>query len=164
MKKQFFYGLLLVSLSITFSVSASQSGENYTEDQNPEKIVLIATEESQFKKAVVSKVTEALEKHSCSVKVTDLEKLSDESIQNYQAIVIINTCRVSQLNKHVRKFLKKVNEDEKKKIILLTTAKREAWKPKEAEVDAITSASKMNKVDSIAETIIKKICILLELQ
>ena len=120
-----------------------------------EKRILIATQQSEFKEVVVSRVLDGLLHDACYIKVMDLKKIAGESTERYQAIVIMNTCWVWRLNRHARNFLKDARE--KERIILLTTANDEAWKPKKVEVDAITSASKMDKADSVAKHIIEKV-------
>lgn len=126
------------------------------------KKVLMAIQESQFKKAVILKVKESLQEDECFVKTISLKGLSGESAYNYQAIIIVNTCWAWRLNGHVRKFLKNTPDDERKKIILFTTANSKSWRPKLTGVDAIASASKMNEVDHIANSIINRVGILLE--
>jgi len=46
---------------------------------------------------------------------------------------------------------------DKDKVVLLTTAGGEDWKPKSVEVDAITSASKEQKADPVAEEIVGRV-------
>ena len=128
-------------------------------DKNCEKRVLIAAQQSEFKEAVVSKVVEGLEQDACYVKVIDVKKLREESTGDYEAMVIVNTCKMWRLNRHVRKFLKKVQETGK--IVLLTTAGDPEWKAKGVQVDAITSASEMEEVGAVAETVLEKVRTLL---
>ena len=52
---------------------------------------------------------------------------------------------------------------DKDKVILLTTAGGEDWKPKSVEVDAITSASKAPKAAPLAEEIVGKVRKILDL-
>ncbi len=160
MKSRLFYGVLMISLNIVLLGCTSRMVKTTERgDKDCKKKVLIATQQSRFKEAVVSRVVAALEKDTCYVKIIDLRKLAGESTENYEAIVIVNTCWAGRLNRHARKFLKNVQE--KEKIILLTTAIGEDWKPKAVKVDAVTSASKMNKADAIADLIIDKVQILL---
>ena len=55
------------------------------------------------------------------------------------------------------KYLNKLTEDDKQKVIVLTTTMNPNWKNMLVSVDAITSASKMNYIDSISLEISKKI-------
>ena len=161
MKKRLFYGLLVVCLTILFVGCATRSVEEIGRgNRSSKRRVLIATQQSPFKEAVVSKVVEGLEKEACYVKIIDIKKLAEEPIEHYEAIVMINTCQARRLNRHARKFLTRV--EGKEKIILLTTAGDEHWKPKGVTVDAITSASEMNKAGAIADLIMDKVQTLLK--
>jgi hypothetical protein len=113
--------------------------------------VLIATQRSEFKEAVVSKIVEDLEKDLFYVKVIDLKRLEHEPATNYDAIVVVNTCKAWRLTGDASKFVKAFPD--KDKVVLLTTAGGEDWKPKSVEVDAITSASKEQKSDPVADEI-----------
>ena len=124
-----------------------------------EKRLLIAAQQSEFKETVVSKVVEGLEQDACYVKVIDVKNLRKESTADYEAIVVVNTRKMWRLNRHAKKFLKKVQES--KKVVLLTTAGDPQWKAKGVQVDAITSASRMDEVGAIAETVLEKVRALL---
>ena len=162
MNRQFFYGLLLSFLSLNLSLSALKAAEGEKRDRPAGTKILIVTQKSQFKEAVVSKITESLRKDGYFAKVINIKKLSVESTEDYQAIIIVNTCWTWRLNSHVRKFLKKVREDEKKKIVLLITGIVKRWGSKVAGVEAVTAASRMNKTGDIADAIINKVRILTE--
>lgn len=124
-------------------------------DKSRTNRILIATQQSEFKEAVVSKVVDALKNHAGYIKVIGLGKLAEESSEDYDAIAIINACMVWQLDPQASDFLDSVQE--KEKVVLLTTAGGEGCRPEKAQVDAITSASKMSKVDRIAETLVNKV-------
>ena len=141
---------------LTCEIAESEQGA-----KNFKTKILIATQKSQFKKAVVSEVSKSLEKEGYVVKVINLKELSSVAVYDYQAIIIVNTCWVWQINSHAKKFLKKLSKNEKKKIILFTTAKNENWEPKIAGVDAVTSASRINKANVISKAIMEKLQILL---
>ena len=111
---------------------------------------------------MISKVKKSLQKDGYFVKTISLRELSAESTDDYHAIVIVNTCWAWRLNGHVRKFLKRVSVEERKKIMLLTTANSTSWRPKLTGVDAITSASKMSEASRVANIIISKARTLLE--
>jgi hypothetical protein len=117
--------------------------------------VLIATQKSEFKEAVVSRIVEDLEKDLFYVKVIDIKKLRQEPATDYDAVVVINTCKAWRLTGGASKFVKEFPD--KDKVVLLTTAGGEDWKPKKVEVDAITSASKEQKADPVAEDIVARV-------
>jgi hypothetical protein len=124
-------------------------------NENYKKSILIATQPTDFKKAVVAEIIEALKKDVNYIKVIDIKHLKNEPTVAYNAIVIVNTCRAWSLSWKVSRYLEKTAE--KEKIILLTTANGEDWQPKDKQVDAVTSASKLNKVDVVAESIVDKV-------
>ena len=157
-KRRWFYGVLAM---FVLSGCASQVEVIERGDKSCGKRVLIATQQSEFKDAVVSGIVEELGKEPCYVKVIDLKKLTDESIESYEVLVIVTTRKIWRLNRHARKFFKHVPEKEEGKIILLTTADGEDYEPKVGKVDAITSASKMEKAGAVAERIVSKVRALL---
>ena len=159
---KFFKTSLILFMSLNLSVFASEAAENKGVSNAVKKKVLMAIQESQFKKAVILKVKEFLQEDGYFVKTISLKGLSGESTDNYQAIVIVNTCWAWRLNGHVRKFLKNTPDDERKKIVLFTTADSKSWQPELTGVDAITSASRMSEAGRIADSIINKVRILLE--
>ena len=129
-------------------------------DRNCGKRVLIATQQSAFKDAVVAGIVAGLDKDSCYVKIIDLNKLTEESIAYYDALVVVSTCKIGRLNRHARKFFKHLPEKEAGKIILLTTIGQK-YDSKMGKVDAITSASKIEKAGAVAESVVGKIRVLL---
>ena len=162
MKDRAFSALVLVMASLAFCGCAGKA-VNTTEwgDLKADQRVLIATQRTEFKEAVVSRVVEDLEKDLCYVKVIDLKRLENEPATNYDAIVVVNTCKAWRLTGGVSKFVKAFPY--KDKVVLLTTAGGEDWKPKSVEVDAITSASKEQKTDPVAEEISRKVRKILDL-
>ena len=95
------------------------------------------------------------------MKVIDLKKLTEESITHYSALVIVTTCKMGRLNRRARKFFKHLQKKDEGKIILLATAGDEKYEPKVGQVDAITSASEMEKAGAVAERIVAKVRALL---
>lgn len=124
-------------------------------DLRSDRKVLIATQRSEFKQAVVSRIVEDLEKDSCYVKVIDLKKLKIDSAAGYDAVVVVNTCKAWSLSRGASKFVK--DFPDKSRVVLLTTAGGEDWRPKSVEVDASTSASKEQKADPVADAIAAKV-------
>ena len=122
-----------------------------------ERRVLIATQESQFKESVVNKVIEELEGDEVYIEVVDLKALSQKPPERYEAVVILNEYQFFRLNHHVREYLKNADEEEKKRIILITTAGSPHRMREVTEVDAISSASKPERADTVSETILQKV-------
>ena len=162
MKDRAFSALVLVMASLAVCGCAAKA-LNTTEwgDLKADQRVLIATQRSEFKEAVVSRIVEDLEKDLCYVKVIDLKRLEHEPATDYDAIVVVNTCKAWRLTGDASKFVKAFpNKD---RVVLLTTAGGEDWKPRSVEVDAITSASKEQKTDPVAEDIVARVRKILDL-
>jgi len=121
-----------------------------------DKTVFIAAKKSEFKDAVISKVKTELEKDKNTVKLFEMNKALKEPVDSYGAVIIVNTCMAWQVEGKVKKFLKKLSDTDKKKVILFTTVGGEDWAPKGTGVDFVTSASKIAKADTIALVIIAK--------
>ena len=119
--------------------------------------LLIATQDSEFKDTVVSNVIKEFEKEKVFIEVIDLANLTRKSTKDYEAIVIMNEYKFFSINRHVKQFMKCVDENDKKKIVLLTTAGHPRLMIKGAEVDAISSASRIAKADSVSEMIIQRV-------
>jgi hypothetical protein len=119
------------------------------------KKVLIVSRNSNFKRAVVDKIKNALRDEPVYVKCTGLTKLKNEDASAYSVIVIINTCMAWDWDRNIHAFLK--GKQDARKVIVLTTSGSGKWLPKKipAGVDAIASASE--KTDVVAADIIGRI-------
>lgn len=118
--------------------------------------VLIAAETSRFKEALATQVAETLcqDRQPLLVKRIDLNRLAAEPIRNYQAIVLINTCRAWRPSSAVREFLKSVNDADKKKLVVLTTANSGECDLKVDGIDAISAASKRTGISAVSQTVV----------
>ena len=146
-----------MALSIVFFGCPARMTTMEKGDRNCGKRILIATERSEFKDAVVQKIVAKSEEEGWFVKATDLRELPEEPTAEYQAVAIVNTCKAGRLSRHVRKVLDVADEQARGKMILLTTAGDEDWQANVPGVDAITSASKEGKADAVAEIMIEKV-------
>jgi hypothetical protein len=120
------------------------------------KAVLIATQKSEFKDAVISKVKAALENSKYELKIIELKNISKENAEDYGVVILVNSCMGGRFEGKVKKFLKNLSDTDKKKVIVFTTAGGEDWTPKDAGVDCVTSASKIAKAEDIALVLISK--------
>ena len=119
--------------------------------------LLIATQKSEFKEAIVSKVVKGFEGNNVFIEIIDVANLPNTETDDYEAIVILNEYKFFQINRNVGNFLKSVDDSEKKKIILLTTGGSPRLIEEGSEVDAISSASKMANTGTISNSIIQKV-------
>lgn len=155
MKKIFAMIMLCILFNIVPLSTNAQDGSMQS--------ILIASQESEFKSALVEAITQKLESEKCCLKITNLKKILKEKPSNYEVIVIINSCWAGQQTRIAEKFLKNLTENEKQKVIVITTANSVDWKNKITGIDAITSASKMNNVNLLSADIVTKIKKLLKL-
>jgi hypothetical protein len=152
------YGALMIILVVALSRCAAPPIKTTTMGPiDSENRLLIATQKSEFKDAVVSKVAENFEKESVFIEVTDLSNLSQKPCEAYRAIVIVNAYRFFQINQDVKEYIEASCEADKKKIVLLTTAGSPHHINHQLDVDAISSASRMTSVDAVSNTIITKV-------
>ena len=138
------------------SVDTQETGSS---DQGVPRI-LIASQQSKFKRALVAEIRTALQKKPCYIKIIDVKALRKESIQNYHAVVIINKCMAGRPDPRVEDYI--LGVPQKGKIILLTTGYMDAWMPQSPEVDAMTSASTLSESNRIAQMITGKVTDLIE--
>jgi hypothetical protein len=130
------------------------------EKDAPQSRVLIATQASKFKDAVVLEIRDRLAENSCYIKVIDLKRLMDESTADYHAVVILSQCMAGRPDPRVETFIDAVPQ--KNKVVLLTTGALESWKPDSNQVDAMTSASVLSESNRIAQSIVGKVLVLID--
>ena len=119
--------------------------------------ILIASQGSSFKNALVSDIIEKLENDSIYIKVIDVSHLDDIEEDLWQSIIIINTCIADKLNSTVVQFLNQLKGV--KPVVLFVTAGDGRWKPSSISIDAISSASRMNNMKTISREILNQISI-----
>ena len=121
--------------------------------------VLIATQNSQFKGEVLSEIKKALGEDVSYIKVVDVKRLPNESVDQYSALVILNSCMAGRPDPRVESFIDDIPN--KGKLVVLTTGRLDSWKPDSPEVDAITSASNMSETDAVAREIADKVRVII---
>ena len=152
--------LLLPGLLILFKLSfwgcaAGTLDTIETGDVKTQRIrILIASQKSDFKQAVIQEIIDTLEDNSSYLKVIDVKKLPQESTTDYHAVIILNQCMAGRPDPRVESFIDDARE--KEKIIVLTTGRLDSWKPESPMVDAMTSASVMNRATTIGQTLAGK--------
>jgi hypothetical protein len=117
--------------------------------------VLIASQQTRFKNAVVAEIREHLRQRSISLKIIDVRGLQYESADDYQSIVILNACMAGRPDPRVETFVDFIAG--KEKVVLLTTGALGSWRPPSESVDAMTAASNMNDFSQLAREIIGKL-------
>ena len=155
--------ILLMCFLTSFGCTLKTVDTTETGDKKTIKSkVLIATQNSRFKGEVISEIKKSLGDNVKYIKVVDVKWLPNESVDNYRAIVILNTCMAGRPDPRVESFIDNIQD--KKKLVVLTTGRLDSWKPESPEVDAITSASTMSKSGVVARTIADKVLAIIKVQ
>lgn len=124
-------------------------------DPTCESSVLIATQGSDFKEALVSYLIEHLREKSVYISVIDVSSLPEIDKNNWNAIVLINTVEIEKMQSDADNFLSELETYDG--IILLTTSGSGDWKTEDYNIDSITSASEISEIDSLAEVILSRL-------
>jgi len=132
------------------TVDTIESGDRAAEQSR----VLIATQKSDFKQAVIQAIRDTLENNSSYIKVIDVKMLPYESTDGYQAVIILNECMAGRPDPRVESFIDEATE--KEKLIVLITGRLDSWKPESPRVDAITSASVMTQATTIGQSLAER--------
>ena len=156
MKTKILLAGVLIILKLSFlgcalgTVTTIESG-----DRTAEQIrVLIATQNSDFKQAVIQAIRGKLVDNSSYIKVIDVKKLPNESTEGYHAVIILNECMAGRPDPRVESFIDDATQ--KEKLIVLTTGRLDSWKLESPRVDAITSASVMTQAATIGQSLAGK--------
>ena len=154
------YRHFLILLSLVVWGCASQPVKTIDTDQRAatKNKVLIATQKTKFKQAVVSEIYDELKRNSINMRIVDVKNLKSQSAGEFSAVVIISKSMAGRPDPRVESFIDRYPQ--KDKFIVLTTGIGGGWKPDNPGVDAITSASAMNHHDRIARAIVNKVLVL----
>jgi hypothetical protein len=143
--------------SLGYKLICSQGIAEAFEVNSPEleTKVLIATQGSAFKNALVASVTEELGKKPVYIQVIDVTALPGMIEDEWSALLIINTCESSEMQKDAQNYLSQLKALEK--VVLLTTSGSGSWAPEGFAIDSISSASRKGKVQALAAEILQRL-------
>jgi len=144
MKKITAFLLIISYLSLGILSSSLRAQDNSMPS------ILIASQNSKFKNALVEEIAQDLKSGGYILKIINLNKIPKEAQADYTVIIIINSCWAGHQTRITEKFLNHLSKEERQKVIVITTAKGIDWKNKITGIDAITSASKMNNIDAFS--------------
>jgi len=122
--------------------------------------LLIATQGSGFKSALIDSVTVYLIDDSLYVRVIDVTGLGEIDDNEWNAILIVHTTEQWKLQPDVAKYLERARD--LSKVIVVTTSGSGEWKSDEYAVDVITSASKSDELPALTQKIVAKLRVLLQ--
>jgi len=145
--------LAVVSAAVVACLTCLRRPGTLVEDKvagapNAPSRVLIATEGTAFKLAVVAGVVRQIRTNTCSVKVTDVRHLDDVEANRYDAVLVLSSVVLGRLHKAVHAWL--ADQRSRGRTIVLVTARNVDWRLEEPGIDAVTSASTMSDADAVA--------------
>jgi hypothetical protein len=113
--------------------------------------VLIASQGSDFKGAVVESLTTLLKERPVYLRVIDVTTLADVDESEWNAVVIIHTTERGRLQPDVKGYLDRV--ENLGKVVLVTTSGSGEWRTADYDIDVITSASRDSEIPSVLHSI-----------
>ena len=130
--------------------------EEINQSSNDKKI-LIASRNSEFKNAILQKIKDTFQNQDIYIKIIGINDLKAEDPNNYSATLIINTAMGWRIDKKVESFLK--NYGKLSSIIVVTTSAGGDILPNldGRNIDAISTASVIDKTDQVADLVINKL-------
>ncbi|KPL15984.1 hypothetical protein AMJ74_00070 [candidate division WOR_3 bacterium SM1_77] len=120
-----------------------------------EQKVLIASQGSKFKNALVESLTLYLKKKAVYIKVIDVTTLHEVNEEEWDAMVIIHTTEKWELQPDVKKYIDRA--ENLNKVIFVTTSGSGEWKTKDYDIDVITSASKNGELHLLPGEIVARL-------
>ncbi|MDA3884891.1 MAG: hypothetical protein PF638_04785 [Candidatus Delongbacteria bacterium] len=121
--------------------------------------VLIASQGSDYKNMFVKKIIEKLKNDSLFIKVIDVTEIEKENIDDFKAVLIINSIEMYDMQENAKGFLSSGNSD---KVIMLATSGNGSMGPKDNSIDAITTASTVENIDQKVDKALKRMRLILE--
>jgi hypothetical protein len=158
-------GAIILLLVIVFGVYLLINRQGVIESHeinspDLEQKVLIASQGSDFKNALVESLVTHLKERPIYIKITDVTTLSEIKEADWDALVLIHTTEQQRLQPDVEKYLDRA--ENLTKVVLVTTSGPGNWKTDDYDVDVITSASKMNELPLLASSLLKRIDTILQ--
>jgi len=148
--------LFLTWYKFHYSMDIAVAFEVNTPEREPR--VLIATQGSEFKDAVVAGVVTHLKQKNAYIKVIDVTALSQVSEDRWNAVVVIHTWENLKPQADAKAYLERIND--LGKVIVLTTSGRGSSKIE--GVNAISSASVMTDVSARTMDVTNRLDLILE--
>ena len=147
---------LLVWMQRTYGMKEARTFE--VNPSSRSKRVLIATQGSEYKEAVVAGIVDFLETKSIYVKVTDMSHVGEVDPENWNAIVVLHTWEGWEPPPVIQSFF--AMHYTPSRFVVLTTSR--SGKERMQDVDAITGASRIENVPSDIEAVTERLAKILD--
>ena len=148
--------LLLVAFAFWYRITYSMEMAENKGINSPalSTKILIATQGSDFKDAIVTNIINFYKKDSVYIKTMDVSQLQNVDPSVYKAVVILHTWEYGKPPQSVTQFIHE-NLTDKQKMIVFTSSG--AGDNKIAGVDAMAGESIIENASDISDEIIEKI-------
>jgi len=149
---------VFIITAVSYKLMFSQKEAKLFEINTPnfKKHILITSQGSKFKEKLVDTIIDNLNNKEVYIKVIDVSLLDDKiKPSDWQSIIIINSVEANKLRANVDKFIR--DNMNNKNVVLIAVSGSGTWENKDYEVDTISTASKMNKSDELAQLLLTKI-------
>ena len=122
-------------------------------DPESERRILIATQGSAFKDAVVAGIVDRLRQRSVFIQVLDVGSLSGVNERDWDAIVLLHTIEYGRAPAAAQAFVDRAERTGR--VVVLSTSGAGDFKIE--GVDAISSASRMTDVPALVDELLARI-------
>ena len=139
--------IVMISLLFLLACARHVPEANYR-PENAKFNLLIAASASDFKDGVRDRIVDRYKERG-NIDVTDISGLKNVSCGNYDAILVMDTCKAwTWFNFSLKSFLKRSKNCHN--VVLYLTAGDPEWTYQYENLDAVTSASVVENEDAIA--------------
>lgn len=151
--------LFFLVTALIFTACSKNIRETTLENPDASFRLIIAGDSSDFKDSIRDRVMNNY-KNVCHIDVVNLDKLEGIDYDEYDAVLIMDSCMAwGGFNKEVKNYINSLPDN--RKVVVFFTAGNPEWKYNYKGVDAITSASLPAKEADVTNQLIQKIDLLL---
>lgn len=149
------WALVVSVFFLSFYSCTSGVNETRLYHENPLFSMIIASDSSEFKDSIRNRVIQQYQNEG-NIEVVNIKRLKDIDPTDYDVVLIMDTCLAwSGFNPALNAFLE--DNQSKENVVLFMTAGDPDWAYSYQGVDAITSASVVEKEDVKFQEITKQI-------
>ncbi len=154
-RKSYFFIYLFILVVFLFSSCTKKIIETSIGSDKTMNKILIAADVSEFKNKILKRILETFQA-KYNIDIVNIYKLNKMSIDEYSAVLIMDTCMAwTGFNLSLKSFIeKKENRD---KAVLFITAGDPDWKYSYLELDAVTSASEIENEEIVYSELIARV-------
>jgi hypothetical protein len=147
--------LSVVLFSIIFILSCSGMKDQIVKSEGAKYNFVFLSDYTSFKEKINQQLIEKYKKQA-NIDLLDLKKFRDIDPKKYNVILIMDYCSAGSPSTDAAATFAK-NPEDKNKIVFFVSVGNGTLQHNSSGVDAVSSASKLDKVDNIVAEISKKI-------